>query len=212
MIYSSLIKPKELADKLEFTEGDMHMEQSTFWLVSSINFLLVIIMGIINLCVTRNTAIKLGKSNEKYKNHEKLMETIVLFQNAVDKTKTIVLSTQTTREDAPKALVDIKKNEENMQIAYKNLKIFLHYSLTDYTDVVLAAEGLVNKREIMYKLVRDILYVDSFGDAVSDGAIKQSTENAIEYNRLMHSDCKESVFEGALNRYITDEMTAIKAK
>ena len=106
-------------------------------------------------------------------------------------------------------LNQIKKNDEEMKIAYAELNLYLNFSITDFNSVALAAKELYEKRLKMYSLVIDGLSMSLRRNRSFDVPQYEINKFA-DYGALLKDKCLENKFKNELEQYMLTEVEAMK--
>jgi len=202
------------------------MIQSTFWIISSINFLCILGLTVANILVTRQTTKKINYltriNNVELKQHEKMIQQFSEFLAAIDETRIslpvtveeVIMKDENQREIL---FSELRKCRSNAEVAYYQLLLVAEYSRTDFTLIEAKIKDIFQQYRLMYEgllcgMIQSIQYKNikpEYRDSFSN-LLLESTKYLAEHSRIRESfaDQKDSLIE-SIRKYMSEEIKQI---
>lgn len=219
----------EIADTCIYilSRGKWEMTQSTFWVISSINFLCILGLTFANILVTRQTTKKINyltrMNNVELKQHEKMIQQFSNFLAAIDETRIslpvtveeVIMKDENQRENL---FSELRKYRSDAEIAYYQLLLVAEYSRTDFTLIEAKIKDIFQQYRSMFDglfrgMIQSIQYGNikpEYRDSFSN-LLLESTKYLAEHSRIRESfaDQKDSLIE-SIREYMNEEIKQIR--
>jgi len=197
------------------------MNQSLFWIISSANFVCILILTIVNIFTTRKTTFQSGKykhvNDVNVNTHDKLIIAFSNFLSVLDKDVTLMPteeSSELTYTAKRNELVLVKRQTEK---AFYELLLLLAYSQTTSDDI---SSKIENIRLLYHEMLDefssylfDVIMYESIKDAPKskESRLKSSLEHNKRYYAVFRNfDEKKKEFTLFVQSFIKNELTVIK--
>ena len=201
------------------------MDQSTFWVVSSVNFLCVIVVTITNIIVSRKTSLKINRLTHingiEQKQHDKLILQLAEFLSVIDEnritlpvTKLDFMLENEVQKDA--TFSELRCNKSNAEIAYYKLLLLSQYSKTDFSIVENSINAIMSQYRLMYDnlmsgLVDHVHYYEMAPEQREyfSNMLRSSTNHLADYSEIRSSfvEQKDELIK-TLRKFVYDEIQA----
>lgn len=195
------------------------MTQELFWIVSTINFIAVIIMTIINMVISIVTAEKMRELNKRIgidlSMHKELMNSINEFLLSIEYSKVNFPVSMEKNEDF---LTIINCNNSNMRSKYVKLTLYIQYSYTDNKEFKQSLDNIYYKYCNVFEYLFEGIHSKQLYYRLAEeqnreryqGILHKAIEALNQYRNILDNKDVDDVFFEQLNLFIKEETNFIK--
>ena len=203
------------------------MTQSTYWFISSVNLICMLVLTLLNILITRQTTKKINYlarlNSVELKQHEVMVQKFVAFLDAVDETKLrfpATMEDQILNDEAQREAIfsELRKYRSEAETAYYQLKLVSAYSQTDFKPIEEALEAIMGQYRAMHDklfegliaMVQYYAYPPEHRPRVPQ-LLNESTNSLADYSKIYSafSDGKAS-FVTQMQDYMEQEIRQIR--
>lgn len=192
------------------------MTEEIFWIISTINFIMVIVLTIVNISITKKLSIKSDNVNIKtgidISVHKDLMLFISDFLISISEDRVKLLDGE---EYDDNILITIKNNSSYMRNCYIKLDLFLCYSFTNNEDLRKLLRGIYEKYYEVFGALMDALYYDKKYQKMKSmeeqiASIDKVNAKYNKYYSILNDTRIDEEFFEQLDRFVKCEIDYIK--